>query len=515
MRGGRGDTLRFGLALMFVVGVMFYALMNGSGRGDVLTVIAAALGCYVAMNIGANDVANNVGPAVGARALSLAGALAIAAVFEAAGALIGGGDVIATVSSGIIDPSHIADPDVFVRVMMAALLAGGLWINLATALGAPVSTTHSIVGAVLGAGMAASGPGIANWSTVASIVASWVVSPLMGGAIAAAFLMLLKRGITWQADMVAAALRVVPALVALMAWLSASFLLLEGLNRVWAIGFPAAMLAGAVVAVPVFWLTRRRLARRCHLIGNTLSGVNKLFNVPLACAAALLSFAHGSNDVANAVGPLAAIVDALARGADGSAVATPVPQWVMMVGALGISVGLALFGARVIRTLGSEITELDPMRAFCVAMSAVLTVLTASQLGLPVSTTHIAVGGVFGVGFLREYLKRNHARVMVQIKAQHPEGDQQAIDDFLGRFARATVTEKKDMLAALKAQSKMNADPANFSKKERKGLREVYRQELVARTALMQIVAAWVLTLPASAVMGSGLFFLMQGIAAE
>ncbi|NMG54040.1 inorganic phosphate transporter [Aromatoleum aromaticum] len=511
-RKGRAELFRLGTGLIFIVGGMLYAAMIGQGEGGVMLAAAAAVGCYMAMNIGANDVANNVGPAVGSKALTLGGALVIAAIFEAAGALIAGGEVVNTIRSGIIDPAKIPDPDTFVWVMMSALLAGALWLNIATAIGAPVSTTHSIVGAVLGAGVAASGMEIANWGEVGRIVVSWVVSPLMGGIVAAAFLYLIKRSITYQHDMVAAATRMVPYLVALMAWAFGTYLMLKGLKQLWKVDFLTAVLIGFGFAVAVLFLVRPLVARRAQSIANSKQSVNRLFTAPLIFAAALLSFAHGSNDVANAVGPLAAIVDVLASGATEISRSAPIPLWVMLMGALGISVGLALFGPKVIKTVGSEITELDQMRAYCIAMSATITVIIASQLGLPVSSTHIAVGGVFGVGFLREYLKSNYARMVADIKAHHPEGDQSAIDAFLARFAVAPIDEKGQMLRELKAKAKQRLDPAHFSKMERKGLRKVYRKELVKRSQLMRIAAAWVITVPASAIMAGLLFFMMRGM---
>src|SRR5690606_11423085 len=189
-----------------------------------------------------------------------------------------------------------------------------------------------------------------------------------------------------------------------------------------------------------------------------------------------------------------------------------IPTWVMMVGAIGISLGLALFGPKVIRTVSSEITELDQMRAYCIAMAATLTVIVASQLGLPVSSTHIAVGGVFGVGFLREYLKSNYDRMVAEIKAHHPEGDLAAIEAFIARFEKASIEEKGQMLADLKQRSKNADDPAHFSKGERKGLKKVYRRELVKRSQLMRIAAAGVITVPASALMAAVLFFMIRGM---
>jgi PiT family inorganic phosphate transporter len=184
----------------------------------------------------------------------------------------------------------------------------------------------------------------------------------------------------------------------------------------------------------------------------------------------------------------------------------------MGIGAAGISLGLALYGPKVIRTVGSEITELDKMRAFCIALSAAFTVIVASQLGLPVSSTHIAVGGVFGVGFLREYLKANYARIEDEIREHHPEDDRGAIDGFLEGFKRASLAEKKRMLAELKMKSRLSLDPANLSKPERKGLKKIYRRELVKRSQLYKIAAAWVITVPASAAMAAMLFYMMRGI---
>jgi PiT family inorganic phosphate transporter len=510
-RPGQSELFRFGIALMFIVGVMLYVAMRGEGQGSLLLVVAAMIGGYMAMNIGANDVANNVGPAVGSKALTLFGALIIAAIFEAAGALIAGGDVVETIRSGIIDQGQVGHGDEFVWLMMAALLAGALWLNLATALGAPVSTTHSIVGAVLGAGIAASGFGIANWPKVGAIAASWVISPVLGGLVAAAFLYFIKRSITYQQDMIAAARRRVPLLVAIMAWAFSTYLILKGLNKVWKVDFMTASLIGLGIAAVIYLLLRPIVARKVLDGATHKQSVNQLFTTPLIFAAALLSFAHGANDVANAVGPLAAISDVLTHSGEVAKKAA-IPLWVMVVGALGIAIGLALFGPKVIRTIGTEITELDQMRAYCIAMAASITVIIASQLGLPVSSTHIAVGGVFGVGFLREYLKSNYARMLEEIKAHHAEGDQSAIDAFMAKFKLASIEEKGIMLGELKIQAKQQLDPAHFSKIERKGLRRIYKQELVKRSQLYRIAAAWVITVPASAIMAALIYYMIRGM---
>ncbi len=508
------EMMRLGVALLFLVAVVLFTGSIGESPSFLL-IVAAMIGGYMAMNIGANDVANNVGPAVGSKALSLMGAIIIAAIFEAAGAIIAGGEVVGTIRKGIIDPSMVTDLNTFIWLMMAALLAGAIWLNLATAVGAPVSTTHSIVGGVLGAGIAAGGWAIANWSKMGAIAASWVISPVMGGAIAAFFLYVIKRTITYRDDMIAASKKMVPLLVSIMAWAFGSYLVMKGLKKIWKVDIITALGVGFGIAVAIFFIVRPLIAKVADKYENSKVSVNRLFTIPLIFAAALLSFAHGANDVANAIGPLAAINDAITTLTEGGEVINKkasIPLWVMIIGAVGISIGLALYGPKLIRTVGTEITELDQMRAFCVAMAAAITVIIASQLGLPVSSTHIAVGGVFGIGFLREYLKASYARMVDDIKSHHPEDDQAAIDKFVNEFETASIDEKGKMLRRLKAKAKADKDKAHFTKRERKQLRKVYRQELVKRSHLMRIAAAWVITVPATAALSAMLFFMIRGI---
>jgi len=508
-RSTRRELLRFGLALLFVIAVALFTWIT-QGHVSMIMVIAAVIGAYMAMNIGANDVANNVGPAVGSQALTMGGAIVIAAIFESAGAIIAGGEVVTTIKKGIIDPALITDPMTFVWLMMAALLAAAIWLNLATALGAPVSTTHSIVGGVLGGGIAAAGWGIANWGTMGQIAASWVISPVLGGAIAAALLYMIKRSITYQDDLVIAAKRRVPWFLGLMAWAFATYLAVKGLKRITDISFLGALGIGLVVAVAVFLLVRPLIARAANrMTENSKASVNSLFTWPLIFAAALLSFAHGSNDVANAVGPLAAINDALAHA--GTATEAAIPLWIMAIGALGLAVGLALYGPKLIRTVGHEITEIDQMRAYCIAMAAALTVIVASQLGLPVSTTHVTIGAVFGVGFLREYLKSNYDRLEAQVRELHPEGDDdEVMRDYLERFRAAPLKQKDQMLQELK--DKNTRREAHISKRQRKGLKKIYKRELVKRSLMLKVVAAWVITVPAAAILSALFFFLIRGI---
>lgn len=450
-----------GLALAFMVVVAIAAAVFSGGSPDRLLVVAAAVfGAYMALNIGANDVANNMGPAVGANALTMGGALAIAAVCEIAGALIAGGEVVHTISGGIVAPDALADADTFIWAMMAALLASALWLNLATWLGAPVSTTHSIVGGVMGAGIAAAGIAAVNWGMMGRIAASWVISPVLGGLIAAALLAFIKPRVIYAPDKIAAARRWVPLLVALMAGCFAAYLSIKGLSRITEIGFGTAALIGLGVGIAVWAGAVPMVRRQSEGLENRKKSLKKLFGLPLVVAAALLSFAHGANDVSNAVGPLAAIVHAIDKGAVGGAIA--IPLWVMMIGAAGISFGLLLFGPKLIRLVGSEITKLNPVRAFCVALSAAITVIVASWFGLPVSSTHIAVGAIFGVGFFREW---------------HAE-----------RRARALGVIKGNVLAP----------------------EERVRRKLVRRSHVLTMSTAWVVTVPATALLAALLFLLLR-----
>ncbi|MEO1885087.1 MAG: inorganic phosphate transporter [Methylococcales bacterium] len=496
--------VRVSLAILFLFAIMIYVGGYVDERNTLL-IVAAVIGGYMALNIGANDVANNVGPAVGSKAITLTGAIIIAAIFESSGALVAGGDVVGTIKKGIIDPALINDTDTFVWLMTAALLAAALWLNLSTYFGAPVSTTHSIVGGVLGAGIAAGGFGIANWAVFGKIAASWFISPIMGGIIAALFLYLIKRTITYKTDMLSAAKGVVPILIALMAWAFSTYLMMKGFKKIWQIDLVTAISIGFFIAVSLYLMVRPLINRATLMMQNTKFDVDTLFTIPLICAAALLSFAHGANDVANSVGPLAAINDAFNSG--GITEKAAIPLWVMAIGAIGISIGLALYGPKLIHTVGSEITELDKTRAFCISMAAAITVIIASQLGLPISSTHTAVGAVFGVGFLREYLKNNYDRMIDKIIAHHEDDNPKKVAAFLKKFQKSSVTTKRKMLKLLKRKSSKN----KLTKSDRKKLQKVYRQELVKRSQLYKIAAAWIITVPLSALLAALLFFTIRG----
>ncbi|KAB2677444.1 MULTISPECIES: inorganic phosphate transporter [Brucella/Ochrobactrum group] len=451
-----------GIALVFIMLAGLGAAMLLGHSSQMLIVVAAAVfGAYMALNIGANDVANNMGPAVGANALSMGGAIAIAAVFESAGALIAGADVVSTVATGIIAPDTLATPVMFIWAMMAALLASALWVNLATWIGAPVSTTHAVVGGVVGAGIVAAGFGAVNWSQMAAIAASWVISPVLGAIIAAGFLWLIKARIVYRADKIAAARVWVPILVGVMAGTFATYLIMKGLKQLVDISIEVALMIGVAFGL-ASWLTLIPVIRRqSQGLENRNKSLKVLFSIPLVVSAALLSFAHGANDVANAVGPLAAIVQTSQTGALNEGV--EIPLWVMLIGACGISFGLCLFGPKLIRMVGNQITKLNPMRAYCVSLSAAITVILASWLGLPVSSTHIAIGAIFGVGFFREW-----------------------------------DTERR-----LK-KARQALPPESIPVEERR------RRKLVRRSHALTIAAAWVVTVPAAAILSAILFALLN-----
>lgn len=469
-----------GLLIVFLISAIAVASLSISqGPLSYFVIVAAMIAAYMALNIGANDVANNMGPAVGSRALTMASALAVAAICEAAGAILAGGDVVTTVSRNLLRPDETMRVVHFILVMTAALLAAAMWIHLATILGAPVSTTHSIVGGVVGAGIMASGIDVVQWPVIGAIVASWVISPVLGGLIAAALLGFVKWVIIYREDRIAASKRWVPVLVGLMAGVFAMYLATKGLSRVWK---PA---AGLVLLLGIFFFFGGLLAarpwvrRRAVGMENRRKHVSNLFALPLIFAAALLSFAHGANDVANAVGPLAAIVAAAETGAIG-ADKVALPLWVLVIGAVGIALGLALFGPRLIRTVGEKITKMDAIRAYCVALSAAITVLIASALGLPVSSTHIAIGAVFGVGYLREILTNTGV----------PNPAVQPRTYFL-------------------EPSKLNKTPEqalkNYQKRE--------RRKLVRRQHVVGIAAAWVITVPAAGLLAGLIYLVLRPIA--
>lgn len=457
----RRTVLPLGIALIFVAMVTAWAALVLSDTPlRMLVIVAAAAAAYMSLNIGANDVANNMGPTVGAKALSMGAALAIAAVFEVAGAIMAGGNVVDTVANQLLAPDIVLTASTLTAVMISALLAAAAWINLSTFLGTPVSTTHAIVGGVAGAAVATAGVAAVDWWTILTIATAWTLSPLLGGILAAGLHTLTRTLITRRRDKIAAARLWVPIFCALMAGVFAAFI--GTLARDAHLSWPLTAMSLAIAAVT--WITVRPLVlRRSRTLENRKRQVARLFRLPLIVAAALLSFAHGANDVANALGPLAAI---LSVSTQPSVANLDLPLWASLTGALGLAVGLWLFGPKVIHTIGEQITKLNEIRAFCVALAAATTVLLASALGLPISSTHVAVGAVFGVGFLREYLA---------IRNMH---------------GAAVPSDTRQLDEAM-----LNATPRQALARERRD----NRRFLVRRLKVVRIGAAWLVTLPAAA----------------
>ncbi len=522
------DFIKLGFALFFMVVVLTYSFLSiGKIPNSMFLAIAALFGAYMAMNIGANDVANNVGPAVGSKALTMGGAIVIAAIFEASGAFIAGGDVVSTIKKGIIDIDAFGgNIDPFIWAMMAALLSAALWLNFATMMKAPVSTTHSIVGGVMGAGIASAGFGIVAWGTMGKIAASWVISPVLGGMIAALFLFAIKKTMVYKDDKIEAAKKWVPIFVAIMSWSFVTYLTLKGLKKVWphiveVLSFlpddkkPSFLIAGVfglIVAVIVYFVVKSVVEKRASDLENTRDSINLLFTVPLIFSAALLSFAHGANDVANAIGPLAAINDAVISG--GISAKASIPIWVMAVGAIGIALGLALYGPKLIRTVGTEITELDQMRAFSVAMAASITVIIASQLGLPVSSTHIAIGGIFGVGFLREYLFSSDEKSVVEYEQSYIDDEKKILKAYLNELKALEEKSQKSKndYARIVDLYKVIDEEEDKIKVSKKQIKSAQKVKYVKRDAIKKIVTAWVITVPAAGLLSAAIFFMIRGI---
>ncbi len=367
--------------------------------------IATLIGLYMAWNIGANDVANAMGTSVGSGALTLRAAIVVAAFFEFSGAMLVGGSVTQTISKGIVDVHAFgANALGFAIAMTCCLLAAAIWLHIASFAGWPVSTTHSIVGAVIGVACLSAGPTAVNWVKVSQIVASWVISPLMGGAVGFLLFSIVRRQILANDRPLSAMRRLGPFMIFPIFTVLALSMVYKGLaplklNLPFERALPLSLGAGLVatlISIPLL----NRVATRGEADSEVepTRRIERVFLVLQVFTACLVAFAHGSNDVANAVGPLSAVYQSLRQGLD---VAEPVSPGILLIGAIGIVVGLGTYGYRVMGTVGKEITELTPSRGFCAEFAASGTILVASKLGLPVSTTHTLVGAVVGVGFAR------------------------------------------------------------------------------------------------------------------
>ncbi len=368
--------------------------------------LAAAFGLFMAWGIGANDVANAMGTSVGSRALVLRQAFIIAAIFEFAGAVLAGGQVTQTIRKGIVDASSLsATPEILVYGMLAALLAAGIWLLVASNFGWPVSTTHSIVGAIVGFAMVGIGVSAVKWGKIGTIVASWVVSPLLAGAIAFTLFVSIQRLIFDAQDPFRNARRYVPLYVFFAGFMVALVTLLKGLKHIgvsFSTGqsFAIATVVGVSLMCIGWWRIRAIRREPTDVEGFHFANVERVFGVLCIITACAMAFAHGSNDVANAIGPVAAIVGIVQSGGN-VAQKSPLPVWVLFIGAAGIVTGLVTYGHKVMVTIGTRITDLTPSRGFAAELAAATTVVLASGTGLPISTTHTLVGAVLGVGMAR------------------------------------------------------------------------------------------------------------------
>jgi len=380
--------------------------------------LAALFGVFMAWGIGANDVANAMATSVGSRALTIRQAIMVAAVFEFLGAVLAGGEVTSTIRKGIVDVELLSGtPELLIYGMLAALLAAGTWLLFASKLGLPVSTTHSIVGAIVGFAAVGIGIDAVQWGQVGTIVMSWVVSPLTAGFIAFLIYMSVQRLILAQEDPLEKAKRYVPVYIFLAAFTIVLVTILKGLKHV-GLDFTltqsyllAVAIAVAIALVGALAIRRikpdPKAEKRQHFYT-----VERVFAVLMVVTACSMAFAHGSNDVANAIGPLAAVISVAKTGIVGAQAALPI--WVLLLGGTGIVVGLATYGVHVIATVGKKITQLTPSRGFAAELAAATTIVIASGTGIPVSTTHTLVGAVLGVGLARG-IEAIDLRVVVNI----------------------------------------------------------------------------------------------------
>jgi PiT family inorganic phosphate transporter len=374
--------------------------------GYILLIIGCVCGFFMAWGIGANDVANAMGTSVGARALTLWQAVLVACVFEFAGAYLAGGEVTSTIRKGIIDAGVMSDsPELLVYGMIASLLAAGIWLLIASYFGWPVSTTHSIVGAIVGFAAVGIGFDAVKWGQVGSIVASWIVSPVMAGTISFLLFTSVKKLILQTSDPFMSAKRYVPFYMFLAGFVVSMVTFLKGLKHV-GLSFTASeSIAWSLVFALIISLLGTLMLQRIDNTkkeknGAMFDGVERVFAVLMVFTACAMAFAHGSNDVANAIGPLAAIVSVVQSGGEITS-QSMLPPWVLLIGASGIVIGLGTLGYRVMMTVGRAITELTPSRGFAAELAAAGTVVIASGTGLPISTTHTLVGAVLGVGLAR------------------------------------------------------------------------------------------------------------------
>jgi len=375
-------------------------------NANILMIMACTFGLFMAWGVGANDVANAMGTSVGSKAITIKQAIIIAMVFEFAGAYLAGGDVTATIRKGIIDPSMLGDqPELLVYGMMSALLAAGTWLLIASLLGWPVSTTHTIVGAIVGFAVVGISASAVNWGKVGTIVASWVVSPVLAGTLSFWLFKSVQKLILNTEDPFQNAKRYIPCYIFLVGFMITMVTLTKGLKHTglslsFGESLVFALLGGIATMILGFFLVQRASKNTVVDENDRFANVERIFAILMVFTACSMAFAHGSNDVANAIGPLAAVVSIISNNGE-ILQESVLPGWILLLGGGGIVLGLATYGFKVIATIGKKITHLTPSRGFAAELGAATTVVIASGTGLPISTTHTLVGAVLGVGLAR------------------------------------------------------------------------------------------------------------------
>lgn len=368
-------------------------------QGQMFLILACVFGAFMAWGIGANDVSNSIGTSVGSKALTVKQAIVIAIIFEFAGAFFAGGEVTETIKSGLFDTKALeGHSDLLVFGMLGSLLASGTWLLLASFKGWPVSTTHTLVGAIVGFAAVGISVDAVDWSAVGNVVASWIVSPVTAGIIAYFIFQSIQKLILQKDDPVKHSRRVVPWYFMIVGFVISMVTLLKGLKHLgFDLNFVQASWMALLISLVVMLIGYFFVKKTSRVFSSSTVGIEKIFSILMIFTACAMAFAHGSNDVANAIGPVAAIYSVVKDPASIGAT-TAVPVWILLIGAVGIVVGLVSFGYRVIATIGSGITELTPSRGFAATLATAITVVVASGTGLPVSSTQILVGAIFGVG---------------------------------------------------------------------------------------------------------------------
>lgn len=368
-------------------------------QGQIFLILACVFGAFMAWGIGANDVSNSIGTSVGSKALTVKQAIIIAIIFEFAGAFFAGGEVTETIKSGLFDTQALdGHANLLVYGMLGSLLASGTWLLLASYKGWPVSTTHTLVGAIVGFAAVGISVDAVDWSAVGNVVASWIVSPVTAGIIAYIIFQSIQKLILQKEDPVKHSRYVVPWYFMIVGFVISMVTLLKGLKHLGLdLNFVQASWMALVISILVMLVGFYFVNKTSQRFADSTVGIEKIFSILMIFTACAMAFAHGSNDVANAIGPVAAIYSII-NDPTNIAAASAVPAWILLIGALGIVLGLVSFGYRVIATIGSGITELTPSRGFAATLATATTVVVASGTGLPVSSTQILVGAIFGVG---------------------------------------------------------------------------------------------------------------------